>query len=133
MDLADLARGIGHYPQTQLPGEKGNFAVAAHRATNGEPFRDIDRLQVGDKVYVETQDHWYEYTLGRDEIVAPQATWVLDPVPGDAGATPTERLITLTTCNPRWGHTSRWVWWGDLTARYDKAAGEIPAEIEAGR
>ncbi len=103
VDLSDLARGIGHYPQTQLPGQKGNFAVAAHRATNGEPFRDIDQLQVGDKVYVETQDHWYEYTLRRDEIVAPQATWVLDPVPGDAGAEAAERLITLTTCNPRWG------------------------------
>lgn len=131
--LSDLARGIGHYPQTQLPGEVGNFAVAAHRATNGEPFRDIDRLQVGDEVYVETQDAWYAYTLRRDQIVAPTATWVIDPVPGDPGATPTDRLITLTTCNPRWGSTSRWIWWGDLTDRYDKSAGEIPPEIEAGR
>lgn len=131
--LSDLARGIGHYPQTQLPGEVGNFAVAAHRATNGEPFRDIDRLQVGDEVYVETQDAWYEYTLRRDQIVRPTATWVIDPVPFDPGATPTDRLITLTTCNPRWGSTTRWVWWGDLTTRYDKSAGEIPPEIEAGR
>jgi sortase A len=131
--LPDLARGIGHYPETQLPGEKGNFAVAAHRATNGEPFRDIDQLRVGDRVFVETQDSWFEYTLRRDQIVAPQATWVIDAVPGDAGATPTDRLITLTTCNPRWGHTTRWVWWGDLTTTYDKAAGEIPPEVEAGR
>ena len=131
--LSDLARGIGHYPETQLPGEKGNFAVAAHRATNGEPFRDIDQLRVGDKVFVETQDSWFEYTLRRDQILPPQATWVIDPVPGDPGATPTERLITLTTCNPRWGHTTRWVWWGDLTTTYDKAAGEIPPEVEAGR
>ena len=131
--LSDLARGIGHYPQSQLPGEVGNFAVAAHRATNGEPFRDIDRLQVGDEVYVETQDAWYEYTLRRDQIVAPTATWVIDSVPFDPGATPMDRLITLTTCNPRWGSTSRWVWWGDLTDRYDKSAGEIPPEIEAGR
>jgi sortase A len=133
VSLPDLARGIGHYPTTQLPGEVGNFAVAAHRATNGEPFRDIDRLEVGDRVYVETQDAWYQYTLRRDKIVAPQATWVLDPVPGDPGATPTDRLITLTTCNPRWGHSGRWVWWGDLTKRYDKASDGIPPEIEAGR
>ncbi len=131
--LSDLARGIGHYPQTQLPGEKGNFAVAAHRATNGEPFRDIDRLQVGDTVIVETQDAWLEYTLRRDQIVSPSDTWVIDPVPGDPGATPTDRLITLTTCNPRWGSTTRWIWWGDLTTRTDKSTGEIPAEIEAGR
>ena len=133
VSLTDLARGIGHYPGTQLPGEEGNFAVAGHRATNGEPFRDIDRLQVGDTVYVETQDAWYEYTLRRDQIVSPADTWVIDPVPGDPGATPTDRLITLTTCNPRWGHTGRWIWWGDLTQRYDKADGTIPAEIEAGR
>jgi len=131
--LPDLARGIGHYPTTQLPGEKGNFAVAAHRATNGEPFRDIDQLRVGDKVFVETQDSWFEYTLRRDQIVSPSDTWVIDPVPGDPGAKPTDRLITLTTCNPRWGSTTRWVWWGDLTTSYDKADGEIPPEIEAGR
>jgi sortase A len=131
--LSDLARGIGHYPQSQLPGQEGNFAVAAHRATNGEPFRDIDRLRVGDTVYVETQDAWYEYTLRRDQIVRPTDTWVIDPVPGDPGAVPTDRLITLTTCNPRWGNTTRWIWWGDLTMRYDKSEGEIPAEIEAGR
>ena len=133
VELADLARGIGHYPQTQLPGEEGNFAVAAHRATNGEPFRDIDRLQVGDAVFVETQDAWYEYTLRRDQIVSPADTWVIAPVPGDPGATPTDRLITLTTCNPRWGSTTRWIWWGDLTTRYDKSDEEIPPEIEAGR
>lgn len=131
--LYDLARGIGHYPQSQLPGEEGNFAVAAHRATNGEPFRDIDRLKDGDSVFVETREAWYEYTLRRDQIVSPTDTWVIDAVPGDPGATPTERLITLTTCNPRWGSTTRWIWWGDLTARYDKADGEIPAQVEAGR
>jgi sortase A len=133
VSLPDLARGLGHYPQTQLPGEEGNFAVAGHRATNGEPFRDIDRLQVGDRVYVETQDSWYEYTLRRDQIVTPTDSWVIAPVPFDPGASPTERLITLTTCNPRWGSTTRWIWWGDLGNRYDKSAGEIPPEIEAGR
>ncbi len=107
--------------------------MAGHRATNGEPFRDIDRLQVGDKVYVETQDSWYEYTLRRDQIVSPADSWVIAPVPFDQDASPTERLITLTTCNPRWGSTTRWIWWGDLSTRYDKSDGEIPPEIEAGR
>jgi sortase A len=133
VELYDLARGIGHYPDSQLPGQVGNFAVAGHRATNGEPLRDIDRVQVGDRVYVETQEYWYEYTLRRDQIVSPQDTWVIDEVPWDPGADPTERLITITTCNPRWGSTTRWIWWGDLAKRYDKADGEIPAEVEAGR
>ncbi len=131
--LPDLASGIGHYPETQLPGQKGNFAVAAHRATNGEPFRDIDRLQVGDKVYVEVRDSWFEYTLNRDQIVSPQAGWVLDPVPGEPGATPVDRLITLTTCNPRWASTTRWIWWGELSNTWDKETDKVPAAIRAGR
>ncbi len=129
---ADLARGIGHYPTSQLPGETGNFAVAGHRATNGEPLRNIDLLQVGDPVYVETRDAWYEYRLERDQIVTPQDNWVIDPVPGQPGAAPSQPLITVTTCNPRWASTQRWIWWGSLTQRYDKAAGEVPAEVEAG-
>ena len=132
VELSDLARGIGHYPETQMPGRKGNFAVAAHRATNGEPFRDIDRLQVGDTVYVETRDTFYEYTLEEDRIVAPSGTWVLDPVPGEPGAQPTRRLITLTTCNPRWASTSRWIWWGELTGTWDKATEKAPAAIRGG-
>jgi sortase A len=129
----ELARGIGHYVETALPGEIGNFAVAAHRATNGEPFRDVDRLRVGDEVYVETRDAWYVYTLERDQIVSPQSVWVITPVPGEPGATPTEELITLTTCNPRWASYERWIWWGSLAETIDKDTGEVPDVILAGR
>jgi sortase A len=130
---AQLAQGIGHYPETALPGQEGNFAVAAHRATNGEPFRDIDRLQVGDEVYVETRDEWLVYRLQRDQIVTPQDVWVIDPVPGEPGASPTEALLTLTTCNPRWASTTRWIWWGTLQERIDKQTGQPPDAILAGR
>ena len=111
---ADLTRGLGHYPTTALPGEPGNFAVAGHRATNGEPLRDVQRLQPGDLVVVETADQWFTYRLDRDRIVLPSDVWVLDPVPGDPTATPTQALITLTTCHPRWESAQRWVWWGTL-------------------
>jgi sortase A len=129
----ELARGIGHYPTAALPGEVGNFAVAGHRATNGEPFRDIDRLTVGDEVYVETRDTWYVYRLERDQIVTPDATWVIGPVPGQPGATPSESLITLTTCHPRWASYERWIWWGSLVETVDKADGETPDVILGGR
>lgn len=127
-----LAKGLGHYPGTAMPGEVGNFAVAGHRATNGEPFRAIDLLKEGDEVYVETRDDWFVYTLEKDQIVTPQDVWVVDPVPGRAGVTPTERLITLTTCHPRWGSVTRWIWWGTLTDKIDKDSGEVPEAILAG-
>ena len=52
--LEDLAAGVGHYPATALPGRIGNFAVAGHRATNGEPFAALDQVRAGDAVVVET-------------------------------------------------------------------------------
>jgi sortase A len=133
VEEAQLAQGIGHYPTTALPGQVGNFAVAGHRATNGEPLRDIDRLQVGDQVYVETRDTWYVYTLERDQIVWPTDTWVIAPVPGEPGAAPTEPLLTITTCHPRWASTERWIWWGTLTDTVSKDGGAVPAAIRAGR
>jgi sortase A len=124
-----LARGIGHYPDSAMPGQVGNFAVAAHRATNGEPFRDIDRLRVGDRVVVETGAGWDVYELDRDQIVLPTDTWVVDPVPGTPGATPTEALITLTTCNPRWASYERWIWWSHLVEQRNRAQGP-PTELD---
>lgn len=129
VSLGDLARGIGHYPDSALPGQEGNFALAGHRATNGEPLRDIDQLQVGDRVYVETREEWLIYELTEDRIVSPRDTWVIDPVPGRPGATPTERLITITTCHPRWASYQRWIWWGEQVDRIDKSTGELPAAI----
>lgn len=97
----ELARGIGHYPQTQLPGQPGNFAIAGHRVTHGSPFRKLLELERGDQVIVETADAVYTYELDgspKDLTVKPSDTWVLDPVPGKPGRTATKPILTLTTC-----------------------------------
>lgn len=126
----DLAKGLAHFPDSELPGELGNFAIAGHRATNGEPFAYIDRLQPGDEVIVETETGWYVYKLKRDQITTPYDAWVVDPVPGKPLDTkPTKAQITLFTCNPRWGSTERWVWWGDLVEEYHKGE-KTPEAIE---
>jgi sortase A len=127
--LDDLARGIGHYPGTVLPGEVGNFAVAGHRATHGEPFAYLDRVRKGDVVIAETQDEWFTYVVDRTRIVQPTDVWVIDPVPGKPDAVPVERLITLTTCNPRWASTERLIVFGHLESRRSKAAGP-PAQLQ---
>ncbi len=79
----DLGRGVGHFPGAG-PGQIGNFALAAHRVTNGEPFHDLPRLRPGDRVMVETSDATYTYVLDTDpnDLVVPfTETWVIDPVP----------------------------------------------------
>src|SRR5699024_5007411 len=47
-----LAEGIGWYPKGADAGQVGNFAIAGHRVTHGEPFRDFLELQEGDTVVV---------------------------------------------------------------------------------
>lgn len=123
VSLPDLARGLGHYPGTALPGEVGNFAVAGHRATNGEPFAYLDRVQVGDLVVAETRQRWFTYVVDRTKIVSPTSVWVLDPVPGKPNAKPVQALLTLTTCNPRWASTERLIVFGHLEETRTKADG----------
>ena len=125
--LDDLAAGVGHYPETALPGQVGNFAVAGHRATNGEPFAYLDRLQRGDAVVVETRTTWYTYEVVDELVVAPTQVDVILPVPGQPGAEPTERLMTLTTCNPRWASYERLIFHAQLVDQQPKEDGRPAA------
>ncbi|MDQ2836128.1 MAG: class E sortase [Actinomycetota bacterium] len=66
-DDGDLDRGPGHYANSQLPGQIGNFAVAGHRVGKGEPFLNLDQLHPGDKIVVQTANNWYIYTVLGDQ------------------------------------------------------------------
>jgi sortase A len=121
--LSDLAQGVVHYKGTALPGQVGNFAVAGHRATHGQPFANLDRVRPGDLVIVETQAAVYTYVVDNDPnktIVKPTDVWVLQPVPGKPTTAPTRALITLTTCNPRWASTFRMIVFGHLVSTRTK-------------
>ncbi|MDQ1500228.1 MAG: sortase [Actinomycetota bacterium] len=99
--LADLRKGPGHYPQTPLPGEKGNAAIAGHRTTYGAPFNRLDELAAGDDVLVTTLKGSFTYKVSTTHVVKPDQVEVLDPTP-----TPT---LTLTTCNPKYSAKERLV------------------------
>jgi sortase A len=126
VELGDLKEGVGHYPRTAIPGAVGNFAIAGHRATNGEPFRDMDKLRPGDLVIVETKSTWFIYRMKQTIIVAPTAVDVVLPVPRKPNSPPTEKLLTLTTCNPRWASTERMVVFGTLGSQLLKTNGTPP-------
>ncbi|HVW34271.1 MAG TPA: class E sortase [Acidimicrobiia bacterium] len=97
--VADLRKGPGHYPQTPLPGEQGNAAIAGHRTTYGAPFNRLDELAPGDEILVTTVKGSFRYTVATSHVVKPDQTEVLDPTP-----TPT---LTLTTCNPKYSASQR--------------------------
>lgn len=107
--------GIGHYVKTAMPGEIGNFAIAAHRAGNGGPFRNIDKFVEGDRVTIETAGHTYIYKYLATKIVGPDAVEVISPMPAEVAAlmpkAPEARLLTLTTCTPIYINTQRLIVW----------------------
>jgi len=119
---------IGHYPTTQMPGALGNFALASHRSSGGGNFHDLHQLLVGDHIYVETADGWYQYTFRNLEYVRPTGVGVLDPVPQADGVEATERYITLTTCNPFFSTAERIIAYGVYDSFFPREGG-VPAEI----
>ncbi|MDO4913530.1 MAG: class E sortase [Bifidobacteriaceae bacterium] len=129
-DLAALnEHGLGHYTDTQFPGAIGNAAFAGHRNGYGEPLGDIDKLQEGDPIIVRTQDYWYVYTFTSYKIVNPEDSYVVQPNPDNPGSAPTKRLITLTTCEPKYSTPiHRWIAFGELKY-WAKTADGIPEEL----
>jgi len=104
-----LRSGPGHYLGTARPGQAGNVAIAGHRTTYGAPFHDIDRLEPGDPIVVETEDGVFTYRVEAHEladggwsghrIVAPEAVEVI----ADQG----DHRLTLTACHPRYSARQR--------------------------
>lgn len=120
---------VGHYAGSQQPGQEGNFAVAGHRNTHGEPFRYLNRLRKGDKVEVETRTATYTYTV--DKILpqtSPRDAGVIRPVPRSLtrpayGYDAPGHYLTLTTCTPEYTSRYRLVVWGELTATVPRGQG----------
>lgn len=122
--------GIGHYPGTKMPGETGNFAVAAHRTTWGKPFNRIADLHVGDAIVVETKDGWYTYRFRTLEYVQPSEVEVLLPVPQAMDVPAGTAYITMTSCSPMFSMAERIVAYGVFESFTPRSAGE-PASLQA--
>ena len=133
---SDLAQGIGHFPGTG-PGQIGNFALAAHQSTHGEPFGRLPDLRPGDEIIVETADAIYRYVLDTNpnDLVVPFTDgWVIDPVPtppeGESAppgmpdfsgsALPDRAIITLATCSELFRTDDRMVAFGHLVSTIPK-------------
>lgn len=82
---------VGHFEGTAMPGQKGNFAVAAHNVSSfSDAFKNLHKLKSGDLVKVKTKDMEYIYEVSENFIVTPDRVDVLSQ-------TKTE-TITLLTC-----------------------------------
>lgn len=89
-----LRAGAGHYPSTPLPCEVGNVAIAGHRTTYGKPFHDLDVLEDGDRITLETPVGSCTYEV--------ETTFITEPTDvGVVANTPDQARLTLTTCHPK--------------------------------
>jgi sortase A len=97
--VPDLKKGPGHYPDTPLPGEAGNAAIAGHRTTYGAPFNRLDELKPGDQILVATRTGKFRYQVDTSIVVKPTEIAVLNPT--------RDNRLTLTTCNPKYSARQR--------------------------
>ncbi|MGW8888453.1 class E sortase [Streptomyces sp. NPDC055749] len=129
--VGTLKKGLGHYAGTAPLGATGNFAVAGHRRTYGDPFKDFPRLRPGDAVVLTDGATWYTYRIGRKPYrTVPGDTAVIDPVPRKSGFDGPGRYLTLTTCEPEWGSSHRLIAWAHLDATQPVTDGK-PAVIHS--
>lgn len=92
---AALKAGAGHYPDTPLPGEPGNIAVAGHRTTYGKPFSRMDELAPGDKVVLTTPLARHVYEVTARPYVVDDLDWAPIEAFPKRGS-----WLTLTSCHP---------------------------------
>ncbi|HEY4607953.1 MAG TPA: class E sortase [Ilumatobacteraceae bacterium] len=90
--LTTLDHGPGHWPGTAMPGQIGNAVIAGHRVSHDKPFRNIDKLEVGDDVFMTTADGRFDYKVTGTEVVNPDALWIADQT--------ADYTATLFACHP---------------------------------
>jgi sortase A len=119
VDTDHLRLGPGHYPTCRSgfdlcakdiretwPGQKGRVIVSGHRTTYGAPFWDLDKLERGDQIRVETRWGDFVYRVTEMQIVDDQFVGIV--IPGD------EAELVLTTCNPKFSAAERLVVYSEM-------------------
>ena len=88
-DDRSLKASAGHLPDTPMPWQPGNSAIAGHR---DGLFRPLKRIAVGDAITFRTTRDELHYRVTATAIVQPDDLGVLAPRTRDA--------LTLITCYP---------------------------------
>ncbi|MEV7979392.1 class E sortase [Streptomyces sp. NPDC086519] len=123
-----LKKGLAHYARTAGLGQVGNFAVAGHRRTYGDPFLDFPELREGDAIVLTDGTTWFTYRIDKGPYkTVPTDVEVIDPVPRKSGYTRPGRYLTLTTCDPEWGHSHRLIVWAHLDSTQPVESGRPKA------
>lgn len=109
VDMSVINQGVAHWVGTAVPGSKGNVVLAGHRTTYSKPFEDLDKLAVGDLVYL-TNGSGFEvlYRVSDTFIVAPTDMWITY----ENG----KPMVTMFACHPKGSARYRIVVQAELVA-----------------
>jgi len=88
-EAEELARGVGHFIESVMPGEEDNCVLSGHRDT---VFMKLGGILIGDQVIVKTSSGIFVYRVSSTRIVDKDDKTVI--VPTDTA------ILTLTTCYP---------------------------------
>lgn len=91
-DESILDRGLGHWPETFLPGRRGHMVISGHRSTFGSPLLRLDELELGDRIGLVLPYVVAEYEVTRVLVVGPTDTEVVLPRGLEE--------LSLVTCHP---------------------------------
>ena len=119
-DDETLKNYVGKFIGSAEPGQIGNFSLAAHNNIYTELFKNLHKVQIGDKVRIVTKTHEYIYTVTSTQTVDPTRTDVLE------GSN--KREITLITCTQ--AATKRIVVKGELTSERELNEQEIEEGVK---
>lgn len=101
----NMKKGAAHLTETSYPigGNNSNSVMAAHRGYGkAAMFRHIDKLEFGDKIYIQNFREELVYEVYDIKLISPDDTNDLMIVEG-------EDIITLITCHPYRSNTQRYV------------------------
>jgi sortase A len=126
--LNSRTRGVGRYTNSDPLGAVGNFAIAGHRTSWGAAFGQIGDLRLGDKIFVEIPEGWFEYSFRNTEYVWATEVDVLNPIPKSSESPTESRIITLTSCHPKFSEAERIIAYGVFEGWYPRDAG-APGEL----
>jgi len=93
--------GVGQWPGTAAPGQKGNLVLGGHRTSGMHPFKKIDLLRDGDVITLNAKGKTSFYQVTGYQIVKPTALWIANPT--------RSATLTLFACHPLGKTTSRYV------------------------
>ena len=102
---ANMKKGATHLTQTSYPigGLNTNSVIAAHRGySKAELFRHIEKLEQGDRIYIQNFKEQIVYEVFKIKLVEPDDISELRISEG-------EDIITLITCHPYRVNTHRYI------------------------